>query len=357
VRLEDRQSKDANANAAPLDSIFFGGGTPTLWDPFQLGRVIEAIKTSSQGGVTPSGSYEPEGVTPPCEPEVTVECNPNSLDARKAETLQEQGVNRFSIGVQSLHAERLQFLGRLHDPDQARVAVRAALHTGARVSADLIFGLPGQSVPAVCGDLAWLCDQGVQHISAYALTIEPTTEFGRLDRKRRLPKAPEEAVALQYEAVEEQLTARGFEHYEVSNYAMPGQRCRHNDHVWRGGSYLGLGAAAVGCDRNRRAPFRYRNVAHPDRYLTQISIGLAEGHREELTPIDQLRELVMLGLRTFNGVHYETVRTITGLDLREERKSVIQTHVQRGNLQEDQGFLRIPRARWLHLDGIVADLF
>jgi len=183
TRYADALLRELEARAPALGerrlaSVFFGGGTPSLWDPRQLGRVLAAVRAAFP-------LEEPDL-------EVTVECNPTSLDRAKAAALREAGVTRLSIGMQSLDAERLRFLGRLHDPEGALRAVREALLEVPRVSGDLMFGMPGQKAEDLTAEIEQVLETGVRHVSAYALTIEPGTQFGALYRKGKLKVAPED---------------------------------------------------------------------------------------------------------------------------------------------------------------------
>ena len=190
------------------------GGTPSLWDPEELGRVVAGVRATFRV----AENFE-----------VTVECNPSSLDNRRASRLVEVGVDRLSVGVQSLRDHHLRHLGRLHDAEGARRALRAALTSGAsRVSADFIFGLPGQSPAEAQGEALELADLTIAHLSCYQLTIESGTRFGELARLGRLRLADEAAVADSYLAIDEALEMRGFRHYEDSNYGLAGHECRHN---------------------------------------------------------------------------------------------------------------------------------
>lgn len=324
-----------------LASVFFGGGTPSLWAPSALGRVLDAIRAMFDADREPL--------------EVTVECNPTSLDAAKAAALREVGVDRLSIGVQSLDAERLRYLGRLHDPDGALRAIRAAVAEVPRASADLMFGMPGQQADDFARELDALLEVGVEHVSAYALTIEPDTQFGALHRKGRLPIAPDADFAKTFERARALFAARGFSHYEVSNYARPGQESVHNQHYWRGGDYLALGAGAVGCLAEGASARRYRNDPRPEAYLERPRE--AEIFTETLTPSDRVAEAIMLGLRTREGVDLDAVRARTGLDLRAGREAAIARRGAQGDLDDEGSRLVIPDDRWLHLDSIIADLF
>jgi len=328
-----------------LASVFFGGGTPSLWRASEIGRVISAIR----------GAFRVRED----DLEITVECNPTSLDRGKAAELRDAGVTRASVGVQSLDAERLAWLGRLHDADGALRALREARAELPRVSGDLMFGLPGQPPGAFLADLERVLETGVDHVSAYALTIEPGTQFGELHKKGRLPIATDDAYADTFLAVEERLGRAGFAHYEVSNYARPGQEARHNLHYWRGGAYVGVGAGAVGCvdDPTTRRSKRWRSEPLPARYLETSGTPAVETWTEALSPADRVREALMLGLRTREGVRLETLEERTGLDLRAGREAAIERRTSRGELIVEDGALRVPTRHWLALDAIVTDLF
>lgn len=330
--LEERDVKGRT-----LVSVFVGGGTPSLWDARALGRALAAIRAAFDA---PEPSVE-----------VTVECNPTSLDEDKTVALREAGVGRLSIGVQSLDAERLRYLGRLHDPAEALDALRAAVATMPRVSADLMFGLPGQRAEEFERDLDRVLSIGVRHVSAYGLTIEPQTQFGELHRKGRLTLALEDDYAETFERAHDMLADRGLEHYEVSNFAMPKERSRHNEHYWRGGDYVGLGAGAVGALSGRR----YRNDPRPERYLANP--GRSEVFEEILDAQDRIREALMLGLRTVDGVDLAALEARAGENPRTGREAAIARRIERGDLRVDGDRWIVPQGRWLHLDGIIADLF
>ena len=327
---------------ARLVSIFFGGGTPSLWEPRELGRVVQAVRGAFARAADAI--------------EITVECNPSSLDARRAEGLRQAGVNRLSVGVQSLADDELTFLGRLHDRAGALAALDAAQGAFERVSADLMFALPGQPAERFYGYVETLLERGLAHVSAYALTIEPATRFGADARAGLLQAAPDESYATMFEGIETRFVSAGFSHYEVSNYALPGEESRHNQHYWRGGSYLGLGAAAVGCIAEARGR-RYRNPPDAERYAARAASPAVEVFEEQLGPEELIREALMLGLRTREGVDLAQLQRRTGLDPREGRERALARRLQRGDAVLEGDVLRIPPRRWLLLDGIVADLF
>jgi oxygen-independent coproporphyrinogen-3 oxidase len=322
-------------------SLYFGGGTPSLWEPRALGRIIAAVAEGD------------------CE--ITVECNPSSFDRARAQELRAVGVNRVSIGVQGLDAGRLSFLGRLHDGPGALAAVDAALEADfPRVSADLIYGVQQERAEEAALEAQRLAATGVGHISAYALTIEPATRFGELHRQGRLPLVREDVMVDSFLAVREALEGAGFSHYEISSFARPEQESRHNLGYWRGDDYLGLGCAAWGTlSRSDGTAYRYRNPPVPSRYLEQIQSGRLAAHEtEELDPETRLRERLMLGLRTRDGVDLEHAAHELGVEPwpARRRREVTQL-LESGRLLQIGTRLQVPAHAWIFADGIAASLF
>jgi putative oxygen-independent coproporphyrinogen III oxidase len=344
-----------------IASVFFGGGTPSLWEPRDLGRVLAAVRDKATASKR-------------AELEVTVECNPTSLDEDKARALLDVGVNRLSVGVQSLNDDRLRFLGRLHDARGALAAVAGALRAGVpRVSADLIFGVADQTLAQAQTEALTLADLGLTHVSCYQLTIESGTRFGELARRGRLPLADEGAVAEAFVAIEQALATRGLDHYEVSNYARPGQEARHNLGYWRGDEYLGFGCGAFGFVRTEEPGasargVRWRNATRPELYVrgslaTVTSAfgpeqdGEVAGSTEELDAETLLRERIMLGLRMADGV--DLARAAAALKTEgwtPERARAAQRLEERGRLVREGSVLRIPPQGWLWTDDTAASL-
>ena len=332
-----------------IATIFFGGGTPSLWEPAELARVIERLREVAAVGA---------------DVEITVECNPSSLDEAKARALRDAGANRLSIGVQGLDRERLVFLGRLHDEAGGLRAVREALASGIeRVSADVIWGVAGgraQTVEEAADEVGRVADTGVTHVSAYALTIEPSTVFGELARKGTLPMLQEDTLADAFLAVRAALEARGFVHYEVSNYAKPGHEARHNLGYWRGLDYVGLGCAAYGTvplggGRARR----YRNKTDPQRYMAEALAGrTTEGSSEDLPAETRLRERIMLGLRLSGGFDLGEAADELGVPAwTNERRRAAEKLARKGLLSLEGGRVAVPAKAWLFADGVAAELF
>ena len=334
-----------------LETVFFGGGTPSLWATDELGRVLERLLAAFAGNRA-------------AHVEVTAECNPTSLDEAKARALHAVGVNRLSLGVQGLDAERLQFLGRLHDPNGGLTAAQAALDSEMpRVSVDFIFGVAGQSASAAAAEAERLAALGTTHVSAYALTIEPGTEFGARAKKGRLPLLDEASVADSFNAVDQTLERAGFEHYEISNFARLGHVSRHNLGYWRGYDYLGLGTGAWGTVTLAEGRLRYRNSPSPERYQAAAFAAPFTTTAEScsvIEPLDaetSLRERIMLGLRVAEGVDLKAAGDELGIDpLPPERKRALDRLGDRGRVEVTAGRLRIPKAQWLFADGIISEL-
>jgi oxygen-independent coproporphyrinogen-3 oxidase len=348
----DAVLREAEARAAALDvsvsSIFFGGGTPSLWEPKELGRVLARLK---------------ELFRATSDLEVTVECNPTSLDRERAAALVAAGVDRLSIGTQSLRAEQLKFLGRLHDPDGARRAVAAALEAGVpRVSTDLIFGLPEQTPEDAREQAEALAATGLRHLSCYQLTIEPGTQFGERKKRGLLPMADDAVVADAFLAIDEALEARGLRHYEISNYAAPGEEARHNLAYWRGDEYVGLGCAAYGFARSPREKgggVRWRNQVDPRRYVERAGeLASVTFSTEDLDGEALMRERIMLGLRIREGMDLARAASDLGVEpWPRERERAAAKLIERGRLAREGDVLTIPRAAWLFTDDTASRLF
>ncbi len=335
-----------------VGSIFFGGGTPSLWEPAQLGRVVAAVRST-----LPTAK----------NPEITVECNPTSVSEQHFAQLLEVGINRVSVGVQAIDTQRLRFLGRLHDEFDGLAALGAARAAGMpSISADLIFGVFRQAPAEAVQDVLATLDSGIDHLSAYALTIEENTRFGALHRDGRLPLLDEELVARSFEEVSAALKARGLVHYEVSNYARPGQESQHNLGYWLGHDYLGLGTGAYGTVTRRSGRLRYRNLLVPERYLDAYQKLEAGQHspfeaflteREPLCPETSIQEAILLGLRTTAGIEPARIADRFGAPFwtpeRQEKKAQL---VSSGRLGEKHGRLWVPSDQWLWVDGIIREL-
>ena len=270
-----------------LVSIFFGGGTPSLMPPHIVAALIDRA--------TKSWRVEPNI-------EITLEANPNSVEVAKFAELRAAGVNRVSLGIQSLIAEDLKQLGRAHSVDEAKQAIAVAQANFERVSIDLIYTRQQQALASWQQELQQALSFGTDHMSLYQLTIEPGTAYHTLHARGDLQIPKEEQAAEFYEQTGKMMQAAGLPTYEISNYAKPGQESRHNLQYWRYRDYVGIGPGAHGritINDNKYATKQYRA---PETWLTQVASGSGEQQRELLSKADQQSEALMMGLRLVEGI-------------------------------------------------------
>ncbi len=270
----------------PVDTVFFGGGTPSLLAASQLTAILDAIARTSDA-------------------EVTVECNPDSVDVEKLRAYAGAGVNRLSFGVQSMRPHVLLALGRTHDPDNVARAIDAARAVGIdRYNLDLIYGTPGETVDdwSATLDAALALDPG--HVSAYALTVEPGTPLGKAVAAGERIAPDDDDQATKYELADDRLTASGRPWYEVSNWSRPGEECRHNLLYWQGGEYTAIGCAGHGASSTEDGGVRrWWNVRTPERYVEAVVSGRsAEAGDETLTDPEREAEALVLAVRTAAGI-------------------------------------------------------
>jgi putative oxygen-independent coproporphyrinogen III oxidase len=293
--LADLDAQAALVGPRPLASIFFGGGTPSLMKPEAVARIIDRARA-----LFPAG-----------EVEVTLEANPTDAEAAHFAALKEAGVNRLSLGVQSLDDASLAFLGRNHSAAEARRAIAVAAGMFDRLSIDLIYALPGQTVAGWTSALTEALDMGFEHVSPYQLTIAEGTAFARAVERGTLVPPDEDTAADLYEATQTVLGGAGFEAYEVSNHARDAAaQSAHNLHVWHGGDYLGLGPGAHG--RLTLQGARTATVAHRaiGPYVEGVATGSPWAEQEALDARGAAEERLLLGLRTVEGVALDDLEAL-----------------------------------------------
>jgi oxygen-independent coproporphyrinogen-3 oxidase len=329
--------------AGPLASIYFGGGTPGLWRPDALARVLDAVRAAF-------GDPAPDAL------EITVEANPGEVDQAHLGALRARGVNRLSLGLQALDDRALVALGRSHAAAAGPAAVRAARAAGFdNLSLDLIFGVPGQTLDdwrrSVDGALAL----APEHLSAYALTIERGTAFGALDRKGALPRPDDEQVAAMFEHARAAFGAAGLAHYEISSYARPGRRARHNSLYWTGAPYLGVGASAASFrPLADGSGLRFSNARATDSYLREQP---APRQVERRSAAELEKEALWLGLRTADGVDRAHHLVRHGRDPLDGRQAAADRCVTAGWLDADGARLRLTPAGMLFADEVASRLW
>ena len=323
------------AGGVDVRSVFLGGGTPSLLPAEAMARILERL-------------HERFGIAAGAE--VTVECNPESVSRERLEGYRRAGVTRISLGVQSLDDRILPTLDRLHTAAQAREAFEAARAAGfGDVSLDLIYGLPGLDLPTWEATVKEALDWRPDHLSAYALTLDEGSLWHAAG-VTRVP--PEETTTVQYRRLTELAAETGLEHYEVSNYARPGHRSRHNQIYWRAEEYLGLGPGACGY----LGDVRYGNVKPVERYGSMVARGLSPlGTHETLTPRQRLAERLILGLRLRDGVPMEWIGERVAAEPG-RLPAVLEAWRERGLLVEGEGRLSLTEAGFLLSDALFMEL-
>jgi putative oxygen-independent coproporphyrinogen III oxidase len=329
----------ARTGACTVDTVFFGGGTPSLMAPKTIDAILHAIGRHWQVAA---------------DAEITLEANPTSVEAENFRGYRAAGVDRVSLGVQSLDDAALKFLGRLHTAEEALKAVGIANAVFPRVSIDLIYARPGQKAAAWQAELARALSIGTEHLSLYQLTIEEDTAFAALHRAGRLMVPDVDAARALWDVTQEACDRAGMPAYEISNHARLGAECRHNLVYWRYREYAGVGPGAHGrldIDGRRRATATERN---PERWLAMVE---ERGHGfavdESLTGMEQADELLLMGLRLREGIETSRYRALMGRDLDPARISALAAD---GLVDVRQDRLSVTAAGFPLLDAIVADL-
>ncbi len=277
-----------------IETIYFGGGTPSLLNAGEINLIIGAISRLHH---VSTGA------------EITLEANPDDLDRQAIQAFRQTPVNRLSIGLESFFDEDLQWMNRAHRSDEAETAVKRAQDAGfENLTVDLIYGYP------LLSDAKWQYNTDkvfalqVPHISAYSLTVEPRTALAAAIKSKKQPPVSDRQSARQFEVLMAAMQLNGFEHYEISNFSKPGQYSRHNTNYWRGVKYLGLGPSAHSYNCNTRQ----WNVANNARYLRAIASGSIPAEIEALTEENRLNEYIMTALRTMWGLNLTQLERIAG---------------------------------------------
>ncbi|MDX1575215.1 MAG: radical SAM family heme chaperone HemW [Kiloniellales bacterium] len=341
--VRELRSTAGEAPSRRVTSIFFGGGTPSLMEPETVAAVVTA-------------AGEAWGLEP--EAEITLEANPTSVEAGRFAAYRAAGVNRVSLGVQALDDAALGFLGRSHSAAEAIAAVETAQGIFGRVSFDLIYARPGQSVAQWRSELTSALALAGEHLSVYQLTIEPATAFHAAWRRGELVPPEEPLAARLYQSTQDILGGAGLPAYEVSNHARPGGRCRHNLTYWRYQDYAGIGPGAHGRLTLADGKWATRRHRAPEAWLAAVERdGHATRGRTRLTAKERLSELVMMGLRLTEGLSRAAFRREIGADpeavLEESRLAALR---KAGYLEIDSAGLRATAAGRQRLNALCAYL-
>lgn len=333
--LQEMKAWRRELGAARVETVYFGGGTPSLLRGDQIGALLDAA----------AGYFQVEA-----QAEITLEANPDSVlkDGFLA-TLRSLGVNRLSLGVQSLRDDLLAMLGRPHDSGQARRAVLAAAEAGfPGLSLDMIWGLPGQNPGMWLEDLAGIVELAPGHMSCYGLSLEEGTPLAAVVRAGRAVLPDEEECVRMYLEGSAFLESCGYRHYEISNYAFPGQESRHNRGYWEGREYLGLGPAAV----STMGGLRWTNPSALPDYARVAAAGCAREGAERLDPQTRRDEMVMLALRTGDGLDFEKFMAATGNEF-PRRDPAVERLRSSGLVRLDAGRLQLTREGMLVSNSVI----
>jgi len=322
-----------------IESIYFGGGTPSLLTPDNIQGLIDEV--GAQFNVADNA-------------EITLEANPDDLDAAKVNALKQTPVNRFSIGIQSFFEEDLRWMNRAHSAAEAHEAISRVQQAGYdNITVDLIYGYPLLTDDRWRYNINEVLRAGVPHVSAYSMTVEPRTALASFVRKGVQAPMDEGQSARQFEQLMDMLGAEGFEHYEISNFAKPGRYARHNSNYWKGVPYLGVGPSAHSFDGESRQ----WNVPNNARYLKALQAGELPFQRETLTEKDKLNEHIMTTLRTMWGLDLTVVESRFGKEVGESIRSAIQPFLSKGDLSVAGQHVTLTRKGKLLADHIAAELF
>ena len=326
--------------AAEADTIFFGGGTPSLLDPTEIGAMVAACRGSFR--VSPAS-------------EITIEANPETVSVASLAGLRDAGITRLSFGVQSFRDDDLRRLGRIHDRARGGRAVADAREAGFdNLSLDLMMWLPGQRVRDWDDSLEALVSLDPDHASLYMLELYPNAPLREDMARAGWSLAPDDDAAAMYERAMDRLDAAGYEQYEISNVAKPGRQCRHNVKYWRDGEWLGFGPGA----HSTRQGVRWKNVSATPEYVARVESGAEiTTERRVLNADDRWREAVMMGLRMNAGVSLDDLHREFGVDLLAQYGHHLHSCSDAGLVVEEAGRLRLTRRGMLMANEVLAVLF
>lgn len=321
----------------PLETIYFGGGTPSLLSTEHLSSIFDSIQRHWN--------------ISNCK-EITLEANPDDLSKEKLGELSELPINRLSMGIQSFNDNELKILRRRHSAQQAIDAVKRAQKYFSNISIDLMYGLPEQTISSWQNTISEALALNIQHVSAYHLTYEEGTLLERKIREGRIsPIIEEESVAM-YHLLQNMLHEKGIEQYEISNFAIPGFYSRHNSSYWKGINYLGIGPSAHSFDGDSRQ----WNIANTLLYITGIEQGTPHFEKEVLSETDKYNEMIMISLRTTDGISLERIDQAFGTNAKKELIKQSTRFIEAGIMLFEENHIRLSSDGLFLSDGIIADL-
>ena len=324
--------------ATALNSIYFGGGTPSLLSPEEIGNLISSVR---------------DHFTVNEQAEITLEMNPDDYYEGYFEQIKVVGVNRLSVGVQSFIPEELSAMNRAHNAEQALNVLERVQQHFSNFSLDLIFGVPGSTMESWEKNISTALSFQPSHISSYALTVEPKTVLAKQVKEQQVQLLPEEMTVQQFDYLVETLTEKGYDHYELSSFAFPGFRSVNNTSYWQGKPYLGIGPSAHSYYQNQRS----WNLSNNKLYINKLNAGELPLEREQLTKIDRYNEFVMTGLRTAEGVALHDIQLQFGDKFAQLFEEQVEKHLMVQHLYWDGDVVKVTKKAKFLVDGIASDLF
>lgn len=336
--IQEITSRREEWGESGIESIYFGGGTPSVLDPAEIESLIGAVYSSY---MVIDG------------PEITLEANPDDLESEKLKAFKTAGINRLSLGVQSFRDTDLIWMNRSHTALQAERVLEQASALYENISIDLIYGIPEMSLEAWDENLRKALRFKIPHISSYALTVEPGTALHHFVSEGSAPPMDDIRAEEDFFHLVTLLTVEGYDHYEISNFGKPGFYSRNNSSYWQGKPYLGIGPSAHSYDGKRR---RW-NVRNNRKYLQLLQDGAPYYEMEELSRVDKYNEYVMTGLRTQWGVSLEKLELEFGAGQRDYLLRQASQYLKEGYLIEREGKLLVAHKGKFLVDGIASDLF
>lgn len=322
-----------------VNTIYFGGGTPSLLHEDAIGAMLNTIRD-----IYPIGP----------DPEITIEANPDDINTEKVKAWRKSGINRVSLGVQSFFPEHLHWMRRIHSAQEAEDAIHILKNEGlVNINLDLIYGLPDLSDEQWIANLNKAVSFGVQHLSCYALTVEEKTILGIRIKRKQMVSPSQEKQAKQMKMLMDYMRQAGFRHYEISNFSIPGFESRHNSSYWNGTHYLGLGAGAHSYDGNSRQ----WNFSNNTRYINEIEKERCWYEKEELSLSNKFDEYVMIALRTSEGISESKISSLWGVEKYEKLMRESDKWLQKGYLSRNHDHISLTQEGILFADGIASDLF
>lgn len=342
IRL--RHDELAGNNAVPINTIYLGGGTPSMLTGEQLTRLFRGI----EDGV----KIEREEME---RMEITMECNPDDVTDDFCNILKRLPVNRISMGAQTFSDKRLRFLHRRHTAQEVRDAVKRLRSIGiTNISIDLMFGFPGETLEEWKEDIRQTLELNVEHISAYSLMIEENTVLEKMMKRKKIEELDEETSLCMYETLIDTLTAAGYEHYEISNFARPAYHSRHNSSYWQETPYVGIGAAAHSYSRGNTTT-RSWNVTDIKAYISAIQEGTKPCETEELDLDTRYNDLIATALRTREGINLNRLRQEFGEERYQHTLREAQDKIERGLMKIDSEQLSLTRHGLYISDDLMSD--